>query len=308
MASTTQLKHLINRILRPANLRLDTLTAQRQETGRLEALITKGHFQRPIFPLPDGIRECDPRAVLSEVDRHAVRMRELAQPKAGDFDYSFNNNYFRSPDAEVYYAMIRRYRPQRIIEIGCGHSTRIARQAIKDGGLATKMTCIDPAPRVDIAGYADEMIRRQVEEIAPDELVKQLSANDILFIDSSHEIRTGNDVVFLYLYMLPALQAGVLVHIHDVFLPWDYPEGWLREGGVNWNEQYLVQAMLSFGDRFDVLWPGYYLQRSHADFHMHFQNLNGESRAQSFWMLKNSEGQHALAPWHSQRRAEPTGK
>ncbi|MGH8528686.1 MAG: class I SAM-dependent methyltransferase [Nevskiales bacterium] len=291
MASTTQLKQLINRILLPANLRLDTLTAQRQEAARLTSLAEAGHFQRPVFPVPEALQRCDPRPVLSAVDRHTARLRELTQPGAGEFGYRFDNEYFRSPDAEVYYAMIRHYRPRRIIEIGCGHSTRLARQAIKDGELTTEMVCIDPAPRVEIAECAHEVIRRRVEELAPDELASRLSANDILFIDSSHEIRTANDVVFLYLQVLPVLKAGVLVHIHDIFLPWDYPEEWVREGGVNWNEQYLVQAMLSLGDRFNVLWPGHYLQRTYGDFHKHFPNLHADSRAQSFWLLTNGGSQ-----------------
>ncbi len=293
MASTTRLKQLVNRILRPASLRLDTLTAQHQEDARLNTLAEAGYFQHPVFPVPAAVQRCNPELVLAEVDRHAARMRELAQPGAGDFGYRFDNNYYRSPDAEVYYAMIRHCRPHRIIEIGCGHSTRLALQAVKDGGLATELICIDPAPRVDVAGHVHEMTRRRVEELPVADIAGRLSANDILFIDSSHEIRSGNDVLFLYLHVLPALAAGVLVHIHDVFLPYEYPVSWLRDSGLNWTEQYLIQVLLHFGVRFDVLWPGHYLQRTHADFQRHFPNLTAGQLAQSLW-LRSKEGTNVV--------------
>ena len=93
-----------------------------------------------------------------------------------------------------------------------------------------------------------------------------LKCNDILFIDSSHQIRIGNDVVKLLLDIIPALKKGVLVHFHDIFLPYDYPRQWIIDNRWEWNEQYLVQAMLQGSVEFEVLWPGHFLQRTFPNF------------------------------------------
>ena len=185
------------------------------------------------------------------------------------------------------YTIVREFQPQRVVEVGSGHSTKICRQAAMDASLKTRIVSIDPFPRQDVGTLADEIHRVEAERLQDLQAFKSLAENDILFIDSSHVIKTGNDVVFLYLKVIPELAPGVLIHIHDIFLPFDYPEDWVVEMRWEWNEQYLVQALLTFSKQFEVLWPGYFLQRTQPDFGCYFPHMNSQ-RAGSLWLRKIS--------------------
>jgi hypothetical protein len=291
MALSTSARRSLNSVLALLNLRLDTLTAERREQGRLQALVERGHFARPIFPVPDGFRVAPIHDVLADVAAHAPRFKNFTDPMRNDVGYTFDNEYFSSPDAEVLYALVRRFHPGRIVEVGSGHSTRVIRQAIVDAGLATRVTSIDPLPRVEVTGLCDEICRRPLEECPP-ELFDGLGENDVLFIDSSHAILPGNDVITLYLQVLPRLRPGVLVHVHDVFLPWDYPEVWLVGQRWDWAEQYLVQALLVSGGGPEVFWPGHFAQRTIPDFDSYFPHRNGRP-AQSLWLRTTGRGRAA---------------
>jgi hypothetical protein len=133
------------------------------------------------------------------------------------------------------------------------------RQAIKDGSLRTQLTCIDPHPRVEMRRCADEFISAPLEEAEAAAVLDSLTKDDILFIDSSHTVITGGDVNFLFLEVLPRLKPGVLVHVHDIFLPFDYPERWVVEERWGWTEQYLVHAFLSFNNSFEIAWAARYM-------------------------------------------------
>ncbi len=285
MAITTTLKNAANIALHKANLHFDSHTAERHELARLHSLARAGHFDRPIFPVTEAMARADPTPILAGVREHTSRFETLREPELNSTGYGFDNTYFSSPDAEVCYSIVRARGPARVIEVGCGNSTRITRLAIRDAGLSTRLTAIDPHPRVEVSALCDEMIRQRAELLVGTRLFESLDVNDILFIDSSHELRPGNDVIFLYLHVLPRLRPGVLVHIHDIFLPYEYPRDWIVTERWAWNEQYLVQAMLAFGGAFEVLWPGYYLQQTLSDFASHFPHL-GRRRAQSLWLRK----------------------
>jgi hypothetical protein len=158
------------------------------------------------------------------------------------------------------------------------------RQATIDHHLTTRIVAIDPHPRVDVASYADEIHRLRVEELDAEQIASRLAPNDILFIDSSHVIGTGNDVPFLYFHVLPRLKPGVIVHIHDVFLPYEYPRDWVADFKWGFNEQALLNAVLVWSNAFQILWPGYFLQKSDPDFSALFPHWDG--RAQSCWLMK----------------------
>jgi hypothetical protein len=273
----------VNAVLSNFNLKLDTLTKQRAERLRLADLEREGHFERPVFPLPAAIREMTPQPVLEILARYGERYPDFADPRANGVGYCFRNDYFSSPDAEVLYALVRHHRPATIVEVGSGHSTRLIRQAIADEGTRCKLLCIDPVPRVDIAGLADQVFRQPAESFGAHSLTDLLRPGDLLFIDSSHLLAPGGDVAVLYLEALPALVPGVLVHIHDVFLPYEYPRAWVVDNGWRWNEQYLVQAMLMFGRHLEVIWAGHYLQRTRPDFASHFPHTT-PGVASSLWL------------------------
>ena len=284
MAFSTFVKHAINWVLAPANLRLETLTAQRAEETRIRSLQTNGYFNAPAFPIPKAF-EATNTSILAALSRFKARFDTFLDPNQNDVGYSFKNDYFHSPDAEVLYTLIRIKKPKRIIEVGSGHSTKIARQAILDGKLDCRLISIDPLPRAEINSLADESLRGRAEEVEP-ALFERLEADDLLFIDSSHELRVGNDCVFLYSNVLPRLAPGVLVQIHDISLPYEYALETLPDAAT-WNEQYVVQAMLMLGDAFEVLWPGYFFQLTRSDFTALFPHNTGES-AQSLWLRKKT--------------------
>lgn len=171
--------------------------------------------------------------------------------------YRRDNGSFGLMDASIYYAMIRHYRPARIIEIGGGQSTMVAQMAARQIGLE-HVRCIDPEPSPELELDAFIRLSRLPVQAVPVSEFAQLSANDILFIDGTHVSKFGSDVNYVVLQILPELAAGVVVHFHDVFLPFEYPRSWLEEQ-LFWNEQYLLGAMLGFGDTFQILLGNHFL-------------------------------------------------
>lgn len=187
-------------------------------------------------------REASFRAVLGLIEMQAETLTGFgdAPPPAP----RFAQDWFPRLDAAAAYAIVRARRPRRIVEIGSGHSTRFLARAIVDEGHDGALTAIDPAPRADIAGLANvALLRAPLQEIglAPFEALK---AGDLLFVDSSHVLMPGSDVDIVLNRILPMLQAGVLVHLHDVFLPDDYPPEWRWR---SYNEQQGVAAHLIGG-------------------------------------------------------------
>lgn len=165
----------------------------------------------------------------------------------------WNQDWFPRLDAAAAYVLVRERRPRRIVEVGSGHSTRFLCRAVTDAALATIVTAIDPAPRAAIDGLGVTIIRSTLQQagMAP---FADLAAGDMLIIDSSHILMPGTDVDILFNHILPALPPGVLVHIHDVFLPDDYPADWEWRG---YNEQLGVAALLQ-GRGYRLLWSSHY--------------------------------------------------
>ena len=199
---------------------------------------------------------------------------------------------FGAGDAELYYLLIRDKKPKRIIEIGSGFSTLLARKAIEKNsaeGFATTLTCIEPYEKKWLDNLSDiQLIRKPVEQL-PVSFFQSLGENDILFIDSSHIIRPENDVLFEYLELLPSLQKGVLIHVHDIFSPRHYRQDWLTGLYRFWNEQYLLEAFLYYNDSFRVIFSVNYLKNNYYDalkktcVHLRFSD-----EPASFWMQKTA--------------------
>jgi Methyltransferase domain len=277
----------LNTLLSPFNLYIDTLTAKKIERARLSKLEQEGYFQSPVFDIPLGFKSSLFQEILDNLNLYQTELANLADPSLNSSGYSYDNGFFTSPDAEVLYCIIRTFMPRTVLEVGCGNSTRIIRQAILDGNLSSQLISIDPSPREDIIGLADRCHLVPVESLSKQdlELFSSLETGDILFIDSSHSLKTGNDVAFLYTQVIPKLNTGVIVHIHDIFLPYDYPKTWVIDEYREWNEQYLVHCMLTMNSIFEVIWAGYFLQKNYPDFQKFFPHLDGRS-AQSLWLRK----------------------
>jgi len=200
---------------------------------------------------------------------HADDMpKGLDRPAQNEIDYSYQNRNFGAGDGDLWYHVIRHFKPARIVEIGSGHSTKMARLAITknvddDATYICHHLCIEPyeMPWLEKLGIE---IRRDLLENIDLSLFDMLEENDILFIDSSHMIRPEGEVLLEFLQILPRLKPGVIVHIHDIFTPRDYPVRWLKEPRF-WNEQYLLEAFLSHNRDWEILLAGNFLAHAVPD-------------------------------------------
>lgn len=215
------------------------------------------------------------------------------------FEYYTNNGWFEGVDSEILYCMICHFKPRRIFEIGAGYSTYLSAQAIlknkeEDKSYRCDLVSIEPNPndvlKKGFPGLA-KLISKRVQDVPLSEF-KKLGRNDILFIDSSHVLKTGGDIQYLYLDILPRLRKGVIIHIHDIFLPSEYPKEWILKDYRFWTEQYLLQAFLVFNKNFEVLWAGRYMHLKHSDkleyaFKSYKRNKSDyRGPISSFWMRK----------------------
>jgi hypothetical protein len=190
--------------------------------------------------------------------------------------------------------MIRYFRPGIVFEIGSGNSTYLAAQAILKNKDETSHDCA----LIACEPYPNKVLRRGVPgltslRITPVQQVPLseftlLQENDILFIDSSHVLKIGSDVQYEYLEVLPRLNRGVLVHVHDIFLPAEYPKAAVRKQLCFWTEQYLLQAFLAFNDAFEIVWAASYMHFKYPErLEEAFSSYKrGETWPGSFWMRK----------------------
>lgn len=213
--------------------------------------------------------------------------------KGKDVEFFYDNGSYCSGDAEYLYNMIRHFKPKRIIEIGSGNSTLMVRNAISsnkrdNADYSCRHICIEPYEKPWLEKIEVELIKEKVENIEKS-FFQKLESNDILFIDSSHIIRPQGDVLFEYLELLPALKSGVLIHVHDIFTPKDYLNDWVYKQHLLWNEQYLLEAFLSFNSEFKIVGALNYLthnyRREFAEKCPIFEKQQGREPG-AFWMIK----------------------
>jgi len=183
---------------------------------------------------------------------------EKLQDELSSTDFTWRNDFLPAWDTVLLHTILGKYRPKRYIEIGSGYSTLVTRQAIKDHQLSCTVTSIDPQPRASIVDQVDIPIRKPVENVALDTF-DQLESGDVLFIDNSHRLLPNSDVMVFFLEILPSLKTGVIVHLHDIYLPYDYPKEMCDR---MYNEQYALAISLLFRpDRFEILMPSFYVSQ-----------------------------------------------
>lgn len=207
-------------------------------------------------------------ALIGRLGRRMTEVREFedsSSPQAFDF----RNGYYDDADAKVLYLLLREMKPRRLVEVGSGRSTRLASWALwknaEQDRADSAHTCIDPFEndRVGELRHPVRFVRSPVEEMDVG-FFGQLEAGDVLFIDSTHTVRVFGDVVHLLLGVLPSLKAGVWVHFHDIFLPYEYPRNWIVDERRGWNEQYLLEAYLSGNPKWRIELAVHALCRDHA--------------------------------------------
>jgi len=228
----------------------------------------------------DLVRRCFP-----EFREEYEKFPRTALEAEGQF--YFENALFSATDALVAYCMVRHYRPRTIIEIGSGYSSLISGQAAMKNGEAA-LICVEPYPRdFLVKGFPGlrSLVQKKVEDVGLD-FFSQLQSGDILFIDSSHTVKIGGDVNFLFLEVLPRLNPGVIVHVHDILFPFDYPRDWVMNERRFWTEQYLLQSFLAFNSQFEVLIANsYFAHRYLEDFQATFPTSPWWGGG-SFWMRR----------------------
>lgn len=248
-----------------------------------------GHFYSPICA-PDEIarRYRDPAATSAPVELPGIDLNDagqlalwqawrdilaaypfIAESRDG-WRYHTGNRNFAAGDSTVLYAMLRHFQPKRLIEIGSGFSSACAldtNERFLGGSL--RASFIEPYPELlqSLLNPADaqniEIVPSGVQDVAP-QYFSRLEANDILFIDSTHIVKTGSDVCYELFEILPRLAKGVVIHIHDIHYPFEYPREWVVERNYSWNEVYAVRAFLQYNAAFEVLFFNDYFAKAHG--------------------------------------------
>lgn len=272
-------------------------------------LFPPGHFYSPIADLEEiklrqdciwrpsrdmaGIKwnEAEQLALLSEGFKpYMADIRFPVEQSADPATYFYRNDQFPALDAEVLYCILRHFKPARMIEVGSGFSSLVTAQVNRDFlGNQLHFSCIEPYPRQflrdGVAGIS-ELVMRKVEDV-PLDYFDCLREGDVLFIDSSHVSKVGSDVNYLFFEIVPRLNRGVLIHIHDIFLPEEYPKRWVIEEGRHWNEQYLVRAFLEFNASFEILWAANFMAKYHtAEVAAVFPNFPQLGGGGSLWLRR----------------------
>ena len=242
------------------------------------------------------IREEQQKQLLSEI---VGRFKDeyTAIPEGAstqEFHFYLGNVAFEAVDAEMLFGLIRLLKPRRMYEIGSGFSTLLTADALRRNrvdGYSCRFIAIDPDASAELEAKLPRDValwRVPVQEVSLDEF-ESLCENDILFIDSSHVCKIGSDVQFLFLEVLPRLRPGVVVHIHDIFMPVEYPKQWVLDEHRFWNEQYLLQTFLSFNATFEVLWAGQWMHIKYPDLLMKaFPSYKAGVSAGSFWFRRRA--------------------
>ncbi len=212
---------------------------------------------------------------------------EPSGQKVANQDPAWNNGFLPGLDMAMIYTLLVQYQPKRYVEVGSGNSTKVAHRAIRDHALPTRITSIDPHPRAEIDALADEVIRRPFESLDLTTLTN-LEPGDILFIDNSHRILPNSDATVFFLEVLPKLKKGVIVHIHDIYLPYDYPQFMCDRA---YSEQYgLAFFLLANSQRYRPLVANYFISedeplRQRCQPLWQHPNLAGvEQHGGSFWL------------------------
>jgi hypothetical protein len=188
-------------------------------------------------------------------------------PTGDPAEYFVGNDQFSPFDAWLLEGMLRHLGPRRLVEIGSGYSTLVSARVNREllGGSMT-LACIEPYPRPFLVEGVEGVSELRIEKVqeTPLEVFDELRDGDVLFIDTSHVAKTGSDVVWLYQEVVPRLARGVVVHIHDMFMPGEYPVKWVLDGWA-WNELYVVRAFLAFNSAFRVELGAQYLLEHHRE-------------------------------------------
>ncbi len=206
-------------------------------------------------------------SLLSELNQYREDM-PIWKKKSNDLRFRFNNYFFTGHDAILLHSLLRHFKPKKIIEIGSGFSSAMMLDTLEVfPEIGTQLTFIEPFPkRLKTLMKADDKNRCIVIENFLQDIDKsfftKLDRNDIIFVDTSHQMKVGSEVLYLFFEIMPILKPDVMIHFHDIFWPFEYPKEWV-EMGRSWNESYGLHAFLEFNDSFEILYFNSYMGNVH---------------------------------------------
>jgi hypothetical protein len=199
----------------------------------------------------------------------------------------WNNGFLPGLDIVGIYTMLAEYKPKKYIEIGSGNSTKVAFKARKEQEIPMEIISIDPMPRAEIDELADQVLRVPFEN-SDFNLLDTLEEGDVLFVDNSHRILPNSDSTVFFLEVLPRLKKGVIVHIHDIYLPYDYPQFMCDRA---YSEQYgLAMFLLANPKKYRTILPNYFISEDEelssliAPMWEHKNLVGVEKHGGSFWI------------------------
>lgn len=212
---------------------------------------------------------------------------EYSPPEAGSEEspagYFWSNSQFSHSDAMSYYTFIRHIQPKKIVEIGSGFSTLVAIDALNKNEMG-QLVCIEPYPRPFLEKLDEiDLVKSPAQEITPEWLNDTLNDGDVLFIDSTHTVKTGSDCLHIYLRLLPEIKRDVYIHVHDVFLPFGLPKAWLIDHHIYWTEQYLLLAFLIDNPKVTFLYGSSYHLWANEALLTNFMHGRARAGGGSFW-------------------------
>jgi hypothetical protein len=279
-----------------------------QERDLYKTLFPPGHFYSPIPSLEEiqqdaeRIFDNNQKEIIGIDFNEAEQLQLLDQLKGyyaelpfteqkGTLRYFYENGLYSYSDAIFLYSMIRHLKPKNYIEVGSGFSSFVALDT-NELFMENEISCtfIEPYPERLLSGLKEEdfdriqIVSDRLQEI-PASWFSDLSANDILFIDSTHVVKVGSDVNYIFSEILPRLPSGVYIHFHDIFYPFEYPQEWVY-GGIAWNEVYMLRSFLQYNNAFKIVLFNTFLEQRHPDkFHTEMP-LCMKNPGGSIWLKK----------------------
>jgi len=249
----------------------------------------------PFIPLEIDWRIGHQLSVAREISKYVAELADIPDNAADGDSFYWNNNFWNGADALVQYGLLRSRQPTRLVEVGCGFSSLLVARALgknhEEGATRIPdVTLVEPYPRPELLANLPSNWRHLecILQRCPLDLFDRLGRGDILFYDGSHCSHTASDVNWFFFRILPRLRDGVLIHLHDIFLPLDYPREWLFDRRQSWNEQFLLQAFLMNNSHYRIEIANSFLCSAKEE---ELRALYGDVQpiwGGSFWMIKTS--------------------
>lgn len=287
----------------------EQLNKENERLKKFETVFEPGHYHSPlpnikeikdreeeIFFIPEDIPginlNIDKQLELLKSFQTFYKEIFFSYEKSENYRYYLNNNWFLSHDAVTLYSFLRHFKPKRIIEVGSGFSSCVmldTNEKLLNSSI--KLTFIEPNPErfFNLLKNKDKesinLITKNLQDVDI-EIFEELQENDILFIDSSHVSKIGSDVNKIIFEILPKLNKGVIIHFHDIFYPFEYPQSWIFKHEYFWNENYIVRAFLEYNEKFEIVFFNSLISKLYTE-KLSNMPLCEENEGQSIWLRKN---------------------